>query len=209
MIRILFILFFVHCTAQENSRAKTLLDKVSNTHQQYTTMDIEFNYGLFNRSEGVEQRENGVLKVNENKFILEVMGIKQINDGNLLYTIIDENEEVTIQPIENADSMTIQPNDLFEFYKEGYTLNWDITQRLGNKTIQYIKLIPVDSESQTSHLLLGVDTSSYHIHKLIEVGKNKTETTITLKSFVPNATFGPYLFIFDEKKYSSYYIDRY
>ena len=76
MIRILFILFFVHCTAQENSRAKTLLDKVSNTHQQYTTMDIEFNYGLFNRSEGVEQRENGVLKVNENKLFYSKVFVK-------------------------------------------------------------------------------------------------------------------------------------
>ena len=52
---------------------------------------------------------------------------KSLYDGNLIYTIIAENEEVTItNPDDELNQYAISPSYLLSFYKEGYDYQWDI-----------------------------------------------------------------------------------
>ena len=56
---------------------------------------------------------------------------------------------------------------------------------------------------------MGIDTQTKHIYKLIEVGDNNTETTLTVRSFTPNKDLAASTFVFLEKDYPNYYIDRF
>ena len=76
------------------------------------------------------------------------------------------------------------------------------------RKIQYVKLIPSDSESEIKHVLLGIDATTKHIYNLIEVGKNGTKTTLTVNSFKTNQTLPSSIFTFDEKKYPDFYINK-
>jgi hypothetical protein len=79
----------------------------------------------------------------------------------------------------------------------------------GGRKIQYIKLIPIDTYAQASYLLLGIDTKTKNIYKLIEVGNDGTETTLTISSFKTNIEIPTNTFVFSASDYPNYYIDRF
>lgn len=196
--------------AQEHeARANKLLEKVSETLASYSNIKVDFTYELVNRSEYIQQKERGSLVVQGDSYLLNLMGIKQICDGSQVHTVNPENEEVLIEDVGDALGEGLNPSSLFSFYKEGYLFTWDIKQPiLGGRTIQYIKLTPIDTYAQAAYLLLGIDTKTYHIYKLIEVGENDTETTLTVRSFTPDVNLAADTFVFDQKDYPNYYIDR-
>lgn len=194
----------------QDERAATLLQEVSNTLASYTNIAIDFSYELVNRKEYIKQKEQGTLVVQGNKYVLNLMGIEQLSDGKNVHTINTENKEVLIEPVDTELSEGLNPSKLFSFYKEGYRFSWDIVQSLyGGRTIQFIKLTPIDTYAQAAYLLLGIDTKTKHIYKLIEVGENDTETTLTVRSFTPNKTLAANTFVFSEADYPNYYIDRF
>jgi len=194
----------------QDERAATLLQEVSNTLASYANIAIDFSYELVNRKEYIKQKEQGTLVVQDNKYLLNLMGIEQLSDGKNVHTINTENKEVLIEPVDTELSEGLNPSKLFSFYKEGYRFSWDIAQPLyGGRTIQFIKLTPIDTYAQAAYLLLGIDTKTKHIYKLIEVGENDTETTLTVRSFTPNKTLAANTFVFSEADYPNYYIDRF
>lgn len=194
----------------QDKRAEKLLEEVSETLANYTNIAIDFSYELVNRKEYIKQKEQGTLVVQDNKYLLHLMGIQQLSDGKNVHTINKENEEILIEPVDTNLSEGLNPSKLFSFYKEGYLFSWDITQPLyGGRTIQFVKLTPIDTYAQAAYLLLGIDTKTKHIYKLIEVGDNGTETTLTVRKFTPNKAISENTFVFSEANYPNYYIDRF
>ena len=123
--------------SQNDQRARLLLNQLSETYATFESMYIEFEYVLDNRKEGISQQEKGVLLVADDKYILTIMGIQQLYNGTSIYTIDDLNEEVTIQEGVTGDS-PINPLDMFDFHKEGYLLQWDISQKKAQKIHQIV-----------------------------------------------------------------------
>jgi outer membrane lipoprotein-sorting protein len=171
-------------------------------------MSMTFAYQLDNATEGISQKEEGTILVDNDKYKLTIMGIQQLFDGTSIYTIDDLNEEVIVQDESSLDN-PLNPLDIFEFHKEGYLLQWDIAQRVSGRDIRYVKLIPTQAESQSKYLLLGIDTASKQLYKIIDLGINGTDTTFTVEEFAANTPIAPKTFVFDEVKYANYYIDRF
>ena len=142
------------------------------------------------------------------KYLLNVLGITRIYDGKTLYTINPEDEEVTISSHNTEDENSVSPSKMLSFYKEGYTYAMDIVQDVMGRKIQYVKLIPIDTNSEIKEVLLGIDAKTKHIYNLIEIGKNGTRTTLTVNSFKTNEPISKSLFKFDKGKYKNYYINK-
>ena len=202
-----FLLSFIGFS-QGDPRAIALLDQVSEVYASYDTMQMRFYYQLENTAEGISQKEEGEILVAKDKYRLTILGIQQIFDGTYIYIIDDLNEEVIIQEQADLDN-PINPLDIFDFQKEGYLLQWDIAQRVSGRDIRYIKLIPTETESESKYLLLGIDTSSKELYKIINLGINGTDTTFVIKQFTANQPLAPETFVFDKDKYANYYIERY
>ena len=110
------------------------------------------------------------------------MGIQQIYDGYKTYTIIPENEEINIETGDGNSDLIIKPTNLLTFYTNGYGYEWDIKQNVKGRTIQYIKLLPIEENSDVKYLLIGVDINNLNLFKIIEIGKNGTYTTLKIKN---------------------------
>lgn len=210
-INVLFILLISSITvAQEQQRAEALLDEVSENLAQFNNISITFTYELVNRKELIQQKEKGSLIVDGNAYLLKLMGIEQLSDGINKHTINLDNEEVLIESLSDSFEQGLSPSKIFSFYNQGYRFEWDILQPLyGGRKIQYIKLIPIDTYAQASYLLLGIDTKTKNIYKLIEVGNDGTETTLTIGSFKTNIEIPTNTFVFSPSDYPNYYIDRF
>jgi outer membrane lipoprotein-sorting protein len=209
-IKFFFVLFFITLVgfSQSDQRARELLDQVSEVYAGFETMSMTFAFQLDNAIEGISQKEEGVILVANDKYKLTIMGIQQLFDGASIYTIDDLNEEVIVQDESSLDN-PLNPLDIFEFHKEGYLLQWDIAQRVSGRDIRYIKLIPTETESKSKYLLLGIDTATKQLYKIIDLGMNGTDTTFTIEEFAANTPIAPKNFVFDDDKYKNYYIDRF
>lgn len=192
---------------QSTSQAKALLDEVYNKITNYTTMYIEFTATLENAEADLTQKTQGMLTISGEKYVLNYVGAKQLYDGKKRYTIVPENQEVTIETTDEAEDV-IGPSQMLTFYRTGHTYAWDALQTLEGRTIQYIKLAPMDSNTAISSILLGVDMQTKHIYNLIQTGDNGTQTNITIDTFKTNLPVSQSLFTFNEQQYQDegYYI---
>jgi len=203
------ILSTAFANAQNSDKAKALLDEVYNKVQGYDNIFVDFKFDLKNAEAGINQETRGDVTLAGDKYMFNYLGSQQIFDGNKVYTIVPENEEVTIED-KSDDENAMTPSKMLTFYKEGHNYAWDILQNIQGRKIQYVKLTPIDSDTEIKSRLLGIDMGTKHIYKLIETGKNGTKTTITVNSFKTDQDLSKTLFTFDEAKYKDegYFIIR-
>ena len=208
---LIFVLSAFTSYSQDNYDAELLLNKVSENIKNYDNIYINYAYTLQNIEEDISQTNNGSFVTENDKWRFEMLGVTRIFDGNKLYSISPDDEEVTISSQDPEDETTITPNKMLYFYEDGYYFEMDESRFIGNgqfrKKIQYVKLIPKDSEAEIKYILLGIDTEFNQIYEVIETGKNETVTTISIVDFEFNLPLDSKLFIFDEEKYKDYYMN--
>ncbi|MDC0378570.1 MAG: outer membrane lipoprotein carrier protein LolA [Flavobacteriaceae bacterium] len=205
---LIIVIFSLNINAQNDPRAEKLLAKVSNKIDSAKSYKIDFKYTLENKLEGINQDADGTVTIQGDNYLLNFMGITQICDSNNIYSIVPENEEVIISSIEEEEEQTIKPSKLLNFYREGYLILWDKLQSDYDNKIQFVKLIPSNSNSDIDYLLLGINISNNNISKLIEIGKNKTKTILNVNSIVFDPVLEKDIFIFNENNYIDYYIEK-
>jgi hypothetical protein len=158
--------------------------------------------------ENINQDSDGSIVIKDDNYLLEFMGIKQLCDSKKVYSIVPENEEIIISNIDEDESETIKPSKLLKFYREGYLILWDKKELILEKEIQFVKLIPINSNSDIDYLQLGIDISNNDIVKLIEIGKNKTKTILTVNQLQYDIEIDLNFFVFSEEDYPDYYIEN-
>ncbi len=209
LLIVTILLFFNSSLAQNSAEAKALLDEVYSKVKSYDNIFVDFKYVLNNLEAGINQETRGDVTLQGDKYIGNFFGTTQLFDGTKVYTIIPENEEVTIED-KSEDQNALTPAKMLTFYREGHNYEMDILQNVKGRKIQFIKLTPIDTNSEIKSILLGIDAETKHIYKLIETGKNDTTTAITVNSFKTDQPLSKTLFTFDEAKYKDegYYIVR-
>jgi len=194
--------------AQSPEAAKKLLDDVSRTIASFENLSFDFTYVLENRQENIRQETTGSATIKGDQYKISFLGNEQLFDGEKTYTIIPENEEITISSPDDDSGFGINPSELLVFYKQGYAYQWDIKQNVKGRPIQFIKLIPNEENKEVKYLLLGIDMRTKVIYRLIEIGSSETRTTLTLKNLRTNTLLKPGFFTFDSSNYPDYYINN-
>lgn len=213
MKQVLFCVLFITMAntgiAQNSAKAKSLLDEVYSKVKGYDNIFVDFKYSLHNDEANTNTETKGDVTMQGDKYLFNYMGSKQLYDGKKVYTVVPENEEVTVEEkLDETNSIT--PSKMLTFYREGHNYDWDILQNIQGRKIQFVKLTPTDTNSEIKSILLGIDVETKHIYKLIETGKNGAKATITVNSFKTDQPLSKTLFTFDENKYKNegYYIIR-
>ena len=187
--------------SQNAKEAEILLNKVSENIKSYDNIYINYTYTLSNLEEDINQTNKGSFVTEGDNWKFVMLGVTRIFDGEKLYTISPDDEEVTISTQNPDDESTITPNKMLYFYEEGYNFEMDIIQYVGRKKIQFVKLVPMDSDAEIKYILLGIDVEFNQIYKVIETGINDTQTTIAIVDFEVNLPLEESLFVFDREKY--------
>ena len=203
--------------SQNDPKAEELLNKVSENIKGYESMYININHNLSNLEEDIDQTNKVSFVKKGTKYNVKWNNITFIYDGEKLFTINPDDEEVTISTEDLDEESTITPNKILTFFEDGYEFKMDITQDVTvldyyeqrtRKLLQYIKLIPIDSESEIDYILLAIEKKNNRIYKSIEKGKNGTTTTYTITSFEVDLPLDDDLFLFNKKEYKDYYINN-
>lgn len=203
------LLFFIGITTQaQDKKAKDLLDEVTAKIKSYNNISIDFKYTLNNTKENINRDSKGNVVLQGNMYVLNFMGVTKIYDGKKTYTIVPEDEEVSVSKLADKEDNAITPSKMLSFFNTGYKFYWDILQDIKGRKIQYIKLLPTNAKDQRKEILLGIDVQTKNIYNLIEMGKNGTKTTLTVNSFKTNQPLSKNQFTFVTSKYPNYYINK-
>ncbi len=201
---------FLTISSLKAQNIQSLLSEVSNKVKSYENIQIDFKYSLENTRENVKQDTRANITLKGDNYVLNMLGVTRIFDGKTIYTIVPEDEEVTISNYSKEDDKSISVSEMLTFYENGYNYKMDIQQNIRGRKIQFIKLSPIDSTTEIKNILLGIDMQTKHIYKLIQIDSSGTSYTITVNSFKTNQPISQNLFIFDEEKYinQGYYINK-
>ena len=204
-----FLIIFIS-SASFGQQATALLSEVSAKVRSYDNIQIKFKYNLNNQKEGVNQQTFGDLTLLNDKYIINMLDITRMFDGNSIYTIVPEDQEVTISSYNPEDEKDITPSQMLTFYEQGYDSKMGIVENIKGRKIQFVKLTPIDSNAEIKKIHLGIDKKTKHIYKLIQIDSKGTKYTLTVQSFKTNLPLSEGLFSFDEQKFTSdgYYINR-
>lgn len=195
-------IFFINVSiAQNDEAAKSTLDEASGTMRGYKNIAMDFDYVLDNKAEDVKQEMSGDLILEGEKYLVNLFGSTQIFDGSKTYTIIPENEEVNVNDADIDEENTFTPSKFYTFYQSGYTYSMAELKQVNGKKVQFVKLTPIDTNSEISNIMVGIDTKTNHIYQIIEIGTNQTRTILTAKNIKTNQQIDASVFAFDEKKY--------
>lgn len=205
---ILLFLTSISVTAQNSQKAKELLDQVSAKVKSYDNIQIGFSYSMQNLKQNVNQESKGNLTLQGNQYLLNFMGITKIFDGKKNYTIVPEDEEITISNQDDNAVDGMSPAKMLTFFNSGFKYFWDIPQNVKGRKIQYVKLVPTNAKDHRKEVLIGIDAQTKHIYNMIEMNKNGSKTTITVNSFKTNQPISKNHFTFTQSKYPNYYINN-
>ena len=206
----LAIFTFFTSFSQNSAEAKKLLEDVSSRMKSYDNIYIAFDYVLENKEADVEQKFEGDLILQGENYLVNIFDTTIIFDGNFSYTIVPENEEVNIVKSNGENNETISPTNLLTFYENGYTFSIGKKKNISGRQIQFVDLVPIDSDSEVISVQVGIDKKNLHIYSVREIGNNDTHTIITVRELKTNQKLEENTFSFDEQKYKdeNYMINR-
>jgi outer membrane lipoprotein-sorting protein len=206
---LLFILLISNVAfAQNDSEAKALVKEVLDKVESYDNFVIDFSYTLENKEQNIKQETRGDVSIKDEKYVLNLMGTTQIFDGKKIYTIVPEDDEVTISAYDEADTDQITPSKMLTFYQDGYRFKMDVLQDVKGRKIQYVELIPMDSNNEMKQILLGIDKQTKHIFNLIQIQPDNTRIEFRVTKFKTNEPLSATHFQFQRSKYADYYINE-
>ena len=148
----------------QDQKAKALLDEVTSKVKTYNNIVIDFKYSLQNLKENINQESKGNVLLQGNNYVLNFMGITKMFDGKKVYTIVPEDEEISVSNFDEKDENAITPAKMLTFFNKGYKYSWDIPQDIRGRKIQYIKLVPISSKDQRKEIYFGICNPFFYIH---------------------------------------------
>ena len=95
--------------------AKEVLEKLSTTTKSYKNMTIGFDFIFENKSQNINEKQQGTLILQEDQFRLTMEEQTIINDGESQWVYLADMNEVQIMEHDPEEEM-MSPNKLFTIY---------------------------------------------------------------------------------------------
>lgn len=187
--------------AQNDAKAKTILDNVTKKVNGFKSMKANFSLNLTSANGKTKQSKSGTFLMKGSKYRINIQGQEIICDNKTVWTYIKENNEVQINNY-NPNEQTISPTKLItNFYDKEYKYKYIGTKKAGGKNCDAIELTPINTSKQFSKVEILVDKASGTIAGGSITEKNGNNYTYTISNFVGNAPVEDKLFYFDPKAY--------
>ena len=172
--------------------AKDVLDRLSATTKSYKNMTVGFDFIFENNNQNINEKQKGILVLQEEMFRLEMDEQIIINDGESQWIYLADMNEVQIMEHDPEEQM-MSPNKLFTIYEEGYKYIYVGAEAEKGKRLQIIDLFPEESGAFMK-VTLAVDAAKNQLHKITMHDKNGGTYAYLVTSFKSNTAIAPFIF---------------
>ena len=186
-----------------DAKAKSILDAVSNNYKTKNNIYLKFVYGTGN-GKNVTKTEPGIFYSAKDKYKLKIMGTEQIFDGNKIYNISAEDQEVTIAKPTGNEQM-FSPLNYIEEYKKGYNVKYVGKARVNGVNTDYIKLSPTKNNG-IKEVNLFVNSAKNQLVKLEQFSTDNSVSVIAISDYRENQALSSSIFTFDKSQFKNYIV---
>ena len=189
--------------AQQDPKAKEILDKLSQTTKSYKTIQIDFSFTLENKKNNVNQTNEGqvTLKGKSYKLHMPVFGTEVFCDGTTSWSYLTEAKECNINSVEEDKEGSLNPANIFTIYEKGFNYTYVGEENLAGKTVEVLDLFPTDKSKEFVRVRLSVDKAKSQIARAQTYNKDGNTYTLVLKTMKTNIELKDDYFKFEKSKY--------
>ena len=130
-MRLLFSLLFtlligIYAYPQDDSKSKSILDKVASASNSYKTIKLDFKFITnVNLSSDQQHLESGNILMKGTKYHLALLNSDIVFDGKSIYTYLKEPNEINISKpeptkVDKGDFFFSNPRDIFKGYNKNF-----------------------------------------------------------------------------------------
>jgi outer membrane lipoprotein-sorting protein len=198
---VLIIAFFSQ--AQQDTKAKSILDEVSGKTKTFKTISADFSFSMENKEMSINEKNDGSIILKGQKYFVDLpgAGIKVYSDGKTNWNYMKQGNQVTISTIEDAGSELMDPSSLFSIYEKGFSSKFVAEKNVGGKVVYQIDLFPDKKEYDVSKITIEINKSTMMIQSAQLFGTDGNIYGIVVKKMETNKDFPENDFTFDAMKY--------
>ncbi len=146
-------------TAQNDPKAKTILDELSAKTKAYTSIKAEFTYTV-EKKDKTKETQSGKIWIKGTKYRLEIPGHIIYCDGKTVWDYIKDANEVQVKDMETGNDDALTPSNIFTMYEKGYKYKFETEDAI----IQTISLFPINPDKKKFHTVkLFIDKTKKQI----------------------------------------------
>jgi len=200
---VLFVVVLVQ--AQQDEKAKGILNKVSEKTRSYSTISADFSFAMENKEMEIEEKTEGTIKLKGQKYVVDLPsvnnGVKVYSDGETLWNYMSEGNQVTISDVEEDGSELMDPSALFTIYEKGFDSKFIAEKKVAGKTVYQIELFPSTDEYDVSKILISIDKATMMIQAATLHSTDGNLYSIEVKKLETDKDFPDSDFIFNSSDY--------
>lgn len=148
---------------------------------------------------GAEEFE-GQITVMGDKFRLKMGGQEVINDGETVWTYLEEANEVNIDDYDPEEG-DISPTQIYNAYQRGFKYAYVEDETIEGANYQVVDLIPENTNNQFYKIRLHISEDNRMLKRWKIFEKNGTRYTYEINNFNPDAAVEDDAFTFNKKQH--------
>ena len=195
-IKFLFLGLFSLFSLNGQNNGIQILEEVMNN--AININDAKYSFKIISENENDLFSISGELYIKKEKYFIDTEEIDQIFDGDKLYTIIHENEEIIITSDSNT-FFNLTPKQIFNFFKDDFEI-----EIVESQDFSY-NLIARDLTQEDLTYKITIDSKTLSIERIdIENEDNITLSSFLTLSYKFNLSLPSSLFKFDKNMFNDY-----
>lgn len=200
---IVFLTSVTMLIAQDDVKAKSILDEVSKKTKGYTSIKAEFTITMQPSDKTKKaDTQNGSLLLKGDKYKLSIKGQEIISDNKTIWTYLKDAGEVQINNVDNTSDDALNPSKIFTLYEKGYKYKYEKEEVQNSKAVHIINLYPANPDKAKFHTAkLVIDKIDKRIVSMKMMMKDGSVVTYSIKTFESNQPVADASFVFDSKAY--------
>lgn len=200
----MLVLAVVTTWAQNDKKAKDILDKVSEKTRSFSTISADFSFSMKNVEMDIDEKNEGSIIIKGQKYFVHLpdAGVSVYSDGKTIWNYMKDGNQVTVTNADDESSELMDPSSLFTIYERGFKSKYIGEKKAGSKTLWQIDLFPDNDEYDVSKITLLIDKATYMINSAELNGTDGNLYIIKVKNLKTDKPFSDSDFIFDASKFN-------
>ena len=192
---------------ENDPKAQTILDKLSNKMKALKSFQIEFSASIKNQSTGTNQSEIGKGWVKGNKYCATYGDNTVISNGIKSWTVVKEDKAIYQADVNDKEADGINPKKLMTIWETGFKNKYDHEEAFNGEKVHIIQLFPKDPKKVDYHtIIIYIAKDNLELKKAVMKSKDGSVMTYTLSKLVENPEIEDSKFVVDIKKYPGFKI---
>jgi outer membrane lipoprotein-sorting protein len=189
--------------AQQDAKAKEILEKVTKTTQGLAALEAKFSFEMNNTAQKIHEKSNGSIILKNKKYKLNIpqMGLEVTCDGQTIWTYLLKSNEVTIATLDDETDDLMDPSKIFTIYERGFNYKFISESVEGGVPVYNIDLTPQKPNGDIQKIKIMIDKQKMLIRGANMSGKEGNTYNVSVSELKTDGVYKDTDFVFDPKKY--------